>query len=336
MRRTAPAADDAPGQDSFLDVVANIVGILIILVMVVGVRAGQTRRAKMVHEAADRTRQIEEKRARAVSLQVNLQQLGRQACQVEQEIAAKRYERERWETLVLASEKELQRRRQALDDVAQADFDLKQEMASGQHELDRLTQEQISAEGETAESVTIENRPTPLSQTVLGEERHFQLRGGRIVLIPLEALLSKFTSTAQHKMWKLADRTELVDAVGPVGGFRLRYRLERCEIPHKVQLETGRTGSIVRLVRWELLPVANGLGEDVSEALAAGSQFRQALPAADRGKATVTIWTYPDSFGAIRVLKDELHRLGHAVAVRPLPDGMPIGGSPEGSRSAAQ
>ena len=30
---------DAPGQDSFLDVVANLVGILIILVMIVGTRA---------------------------------------------------------------------------------------------------------------------------------------------------------------------------------------------------------------------------------------------------------------------------------------------------------
>jgi hypothetical protein len=36
-RRTRP--DLTPGEDSFLDVVANLVGILIILVMVLGVRA---------------------------------------------------------------------------------------------------------------------------------------------------------------------------------------------------------------------------------------------------------------------------------------------------------
>ena len=39
MRRTRRPQTEAPGQDSFLDVVANLVGILIILVMVVGARA---------------------------------------------------------------------------------------------------------------------------------------------------------------------------------------------------------------------------------------------------------------------------------------------------------
>ena len=39
MTRRRDEAIDAPGTDSFLDVVANLVGILIILVMVIGVRA---------------------------------------------------------------------------------------------------------------------------------------------------------------------------------------------------------------------------------------------------------------------------------------------------------
>ena len=39
MRRRQKPNLEGPGQDSFLDIVANLVGILIILVMVVGVRA---------------------------------------------------------------------------------------------------------------------------------------------------------------------------------------------------------------------------------------------------------------------------------------------------------
>ena len=42
MSRGASIVDDMPGQDSFLDIVANIVGILIILVLVAGVRARDT------------------------------------------------------------------------------------------------------------------------------------------------------------------------------------------------------------------------------------------------------------------------------------------------------
>ena len=41
MKRPREDQAEAPGQDSFLDVVANLVGILIILVMVVGAQAGR-------------------------------------------------------------------------------------------------------------------------------------------------------------------------------------------------------------------------------------------------------------------------------------------------------
>ena len=41
MKRRAASELPTPGQDSFLDVVANLVGILIILVMVVGMQARQ-------------------------------------------------------------------------------------------------------------------------------------------------------------------------------------------------------------------------------------------------------------------------------------------------------
>ena len=48
---------DEPGQDSFLDIVANLVGILIILVMVIGVRAKGAWVESASHEAAEKSRQ---------------------------------------------------------------------------------------------------------------------------------------------------------------------------------------------------------------------------------------------------------------------------------------
>ncbi|MFP6620974.1 MAG: hypothetical protein VB877_16645, partial [Pirellulaceae bacterium] len=47
-RRTPPRVTEDPGQDSFLDIVANLVGILIILVMVVAVRAREAIVAEKV------------------------------------------------------------------------------------------------------------------------------------------------------------------------------------------------------------------------------------------------------------------------------------------------
>src|SRR4051812_32671709 len=48
MKRVEMEADQMPGQDSFLDVITNIVGILILLVLVVGLR---TQRS--VHNGPD-------------------------------------------------------------------------------------------------------------------------------------------------------------------------------------------------------------------------------------------------------------------------------------------
>jgi hypothetical protein len=52
--------------------------------------------------------------------------------------------------------------------------------------------------------------------------------------------------------------------------------------------------------------------------------------------ATVTLWCYPDSFDAYRTIREELHRLGIPTACRPMPEGAPIGGSTEGSKSVVQ
>src|SRR3954454_13158524 len=44
MKRVELEADQMPGQDSFLDVITNIVGILILLVLIVGIRTSRAVR----------------------------------------------------------------------------------------------------------------------------------------------------------------------------------------------------------------------------------------------------------------------------------------------------
>jgi hypothetical protein len=90
------------------------------------------------------------------------------------------------------------------------------------------------------------------------------------------------------------------------------------------------------LARFVLVPVAGVMGERVADALAADSDFRRRLQSYDPKTTTITIWCYPDSFDSFRDIKRELYRLGFRTAGRPLPEGHPIGGSPEGSRSVAE
>ena len=116
-----------------------------------------------------------------------------------------------------------------------------------------------------------------MSHTVDGDEVHFQLSGGQIVVIPLDELVESLKNDARRKKYKLNDLPEMTDTVGPIGGFRMRYTFERQDISPETAMQSGVSGSYARLKRWTLIPVSNQLGESVDAALAEGSEFRRAL-----------------------------------------------------------
>jgi hypothetical protein len=318
--------DDTPGQDSFLDIVANIVGILIILVMVVGVRAGRVGEGPS-GEAGPQP---------GAAMLDEIRRLSARLVEMVSELRSREVERDQWEMLVRRDERDIEQIRGRLDERSRQRFDQLRQMEQARAELDRLTREQVSLESAADQTITLEHQPTPISRAVEGDEIHFQLRDGRLAFIPLEELLAEFKSVARHKAWRLENQPQLSDSVGPSGGFRLRYRLERFDIPPEVQWETGRGGSVVRLVRWDLIPVSDQLGESIDEALGGGSQLDEVLNRHPPRRASITLWTYPDGFSAVRRLRPHLVERGYLVAVRPLPEGVPIGGSPFGSRSLAQ
>jgi hypothetical protein len=129
----------------------------------------------------------------------------------------------------------------------------------------------------------------------------------------------------------------LSETVGPIEGWRLRYKLQRVDMTFDPNVRgPQQVGSFVRLQEYTLIPVSGQMGEPLDEALRSTSQFRSSLAGLSPRDTTVTLWTYPDSFGEYRRLKEELHKAGYSVAGRPLPEGHPIGGSPSGSKSAAQ
>jgi hypothetical protein len=55
-----------------------------------------------------------------------------------------------------------------------------------------------------------------------------------------------------------------------------------------------------------------------------------------KSESALTFWVYPDSFEAFARLKTFCHEQNFLVAGRPLPAGMPISGSPHGSHSSGQ
>ena len=87
---------------------------------------------------------------------------------------------------------------------------------------------------------------------------------------------------------------------------------------------------------WEIVPEFENRGETYEATRNPISEFSRAINRINPARATITLWVYPDSFTLYRRLRNDLVERGFSVAARPLPDGMTIRGSPQGTQSAAQ
>jgi len=339
VRYKAPEQTSAAGHDSFLDVVTNMVGILIVLVMVVGMRIKNAPVAPVSSpEAQAAVGVLEKDQATERSLHQDVAETSARIDSIAAEAAARRRQRDALATMAAALEYKIREARARLDAGAREDFDLQRELAEAEAALRQIEQQRARAEAARDQPEVVQSYATPLGKTVLEDEAHFHLRGGRIAHVPLEKLVLLARDDARRKADKLIERDdlpELTETVGPENGFRLRYTFERHDTVEKTPGGPIRYRGL-KISQWAVIPVAGQLGETADEALASGSQFRRVLAELQPGKSTVTIWTYPDSFATFRRLRDELHRLGLRVAARPLPEGVMIAGSPKGSKSESE
>lgn len=330
MRRSTRDTTEAVGSDSFLDVVTNIVGILIILVMVVGMRAGHTPpdsepQVREAESVDDKTASVAEE---ASEVQRDVYRLAAHARNVESELKLRELERHQLGVLLVAAEREIADRRAKLNEIDRRRLDRRNQRTAAMSEVAALEQEIARTTSLPGRMLEIRSYDTPVSKTVFGKEIHFQLLGRHIAHIPIDDLLELAKAETRAQMTRPAELAERVMTVGPKQGFEMRYTLE--VVPERGGLFA------VRAKEWQVIPVQHLLGERIEEAIRDNSNFRRVLSRYNADETTVTLWTYPDSFAEFRALNEELHRLGYATASRPLPKGYPIGGSPHGSKSAAQ
>ncbi|MGE3809455.1 MAG: hypothetical protein AB7K24_32730 [Gemmataceae bacterium] len=350
-RRRRPEREIAFGFDSFLDIVANVVGVIIrmILVVWVGARSYQTGM-----ELLDRPVEPE---AKYVLPKVEEDPL-------EKEVAAQKKQLAELEAALLEQLRALELARSKGQDLHGQLTGLggqRHALEQQQAALDRA----LAARGQTAlgtsstladlqarrnflmeEIRKLEMQPvdkkvlryrTPVSTPVRAEEYHFELLEGRIAFVDFPALINEIKRVHSSKAQALRYSWEVSDITPPIGAFRLRYILER---------ERGILGSILETapeatnfsyhLREAIVdPVRPVRGETVEQALTPGSQFRQIVDGLDR-TAVVTFWVYPDSFALYRELREHLYQRDVIVAGRPLPAGHPIVCSRNGSLSRGQ
>lgn len=335
MRRTRSPQAEAPGQDSFLDVVANLVGILIILVMVVAAHAKSVILADDAPEADGGAATVDVASAVAAAQRVEAgiaelqQQIGRQQF----EIAYRNAERDQIQKVVLLAEQQLAERRTQMSQEQRARLDLEQQIMAASHQLGSV---QMALETSVKPPPTaIPHLPTPMAKTVFSAETHFRLLGGRLAYVPFNEMIERLQAEAPGKVHRLKNAPRIEETLPIVQGFGGRYILRRTDVEVATKFGPVRQ-SPVELEKIWLVDAEPNLGEPLAQALASGSQFRARLSGLDRERNVITVWVYPDSFDEFRALKRELFKAGFLAAARPLPMGHPVGGSPDGSRSAAE
>lgn len=336
MRRFRDSSVQGEGHDSFLDIVANLVGVLIILVMVVAVRArdgavDEQRAQTSSLEPVD----VESARFEAEGIREDIQRIEQLLQRQAMEIAYREKERDKVLQELRVLELLVQQQESHLDTSQQEKLQKQAMLGDLKHQLEDLEQARRTVEQMQSQPKVIQHRPTPMAKTVFGTEIHFRLFQGRITYIPWDQLIERLKQDAQQKARNLSGEGKLTELIGPIGGFRMRYQLGvRRYLANTTDGPRMRQG--LQLEQFELIPVDPTMGEGVASAIEEGSRFLQTLGSFSSQRATVTIWVYPESFIQFQQIKTLLHQRGFACAGRPLPAGALISGSPSGSLSAAQ
>jgi hypothetical protein len=334
--------------DSFLDVVANVVGIIIRLILVVWVGARtytgmqtspSTPAAEVVTpEAADPLVDELEERRRELALVQN-----RLADQLQQLDAARAREPSSSDERAA-----LETRRRKLDeektalDRQDAEHELIAKaaaMSGGElRERSRRLMDEIKAVQKLPPLKKTFQYKTPISQPVQAEELLFECLDGRVAFVDVGNMLREVRTTIRDKGEELRSHWQAEGVAGPVGAFRLHYTLEReRDVLGFGDSPDAKANFRYGLVGWVIEPMAQPRGEPVEAALAPNSEFRRIVDAVDPQLTVVTFFVYPDSFAAFRRLRDYLYDRDVVVAGRPLPAGAPItASSKNGTRSRGQ
>jgi len=338
MRRKAESQIEAPGQDSFLDVVCNLVGLLIVLVMLIAAQAKRGMIAAATSQTGGNASSSSEAEAKAAestaaSIEMSINDLQANINRQDFEVALREEERNKYQVLVDVASQRLDEYRSQLSADERARYDLEQELVKSKNELSLLSTTQTSLT--KPKPHVLEHLPTPMARTVFGNEVHFRLLNHRLTYVPWDEMIERLKVDARNHLSKLRDNPRVELSLPEYAGFGAHYILRRSEVEVETRGGTARHSGI-ELEQIYLVDAEPNLGQPIAQALAPGSEFRGRIAACRPQSTTITVWVYPDSFDDFRALKAELFKLGFPTAARPLPMGEQIAGSPSGSRSSAE
>ncbi len=336
------------GHDTFLDIVANLVGILIILVVILGTQTHHITEMMRTKSETEQSTDADDSNV-AVASRSQLDQLGQMAMRaasaqresMELEAKLRRYDAQitqldgaRGSLLDLQgiAEAAWEEKRTKLDQSKVRGAKLQREIHEAESEIATLAGTKDRLANEKAPLVAVEHLPTPMAKTVFGDEIDLRLQAGRLSVVPVENLMKEIKADVQRMTSKPGNSAA---TVGPVHDYVANYVIERT-VGRITQ--NGRSGMAMtaRLGAVAFEPLSESAGQPIGEVLRNRSFLDVELAGRDPNATTITVWVYPDSFGELRQLKEHLYQRGFATASRPLMNGQAIIFSSTGTRSKAQ
>jgi len=371
MSRRSQSSEVGFESDSFLDIIANIVGILIILIVIAGVRVSKeplplsilqndpasnasedapvvmadynkqlvnlkSQRAELL--AIDRQRM--QSLSEAEQLQQELEQVVEQSQKTEQQLSLQesRLQREQAQQLQLAEQLEKTKAEvEQLKGTLLAEQELRVQLDE-QLEIGReiiIEQFEIRKKLQNQPAQKIKHKLTPVSRQNNGDEIHFYLRGNRLAEVPVKALLARAEKRlVQQRSW-LMKYNKVQFTVGPIEGFALKFQAERRMASLVNQLRSIRPNAVVQMA-FQIAPSGDLQSESMELATQPQGRFYQTLLTKDPHSTTLSIWVYPDSYETFRHLKAFAAEQNFAVAAWPREQDEPITGGTGGVNSSAQ
>jgi hypothetical protein len=336
------------GHDAFLDIVANLVGILIILVVVLGTQSTaviEEIKEQIIEEEAvaeldsgpatdDQLASLAQHSMRAAAAQADSDRFEKVVQQYDTEIERRKQQRAIVMDLLAAAQNAWEEKKQELDRRAILMAQQHTELKQAQDELAMLEGERKRLEDQPEAVIAVEHLPTPMAKTVFGDELHFRLKGNLLSVVPIEKLISEIRRDFE-RVAPSSRNGRLDAAVGPIRGYVARYRMEK----NREMVSRGgqvQMATRIQLVGMTVEPLDEPHGQPIDQVLSLSSELDIELAGRNPDSTTITVWVYPDSFAAFRQLKEHLYARGYATAARPLPTDHSISGGPQGTRSNAQ
>lgn len=340
-RKRDDLSNDDGVQDSFLDIIANIVGILILLVIVVGVRAAMQPQLEAEAESSSTSDAPQSLLTQAMLIEQQKQldetkleagQLASKAQALSREVDQRDLDRIDLATYIATVDEQLEQKKALLGSAEAERLEVRSALAETDFQWRQLMMQKVALANQAAPTENIVHTPTPIVRGRIKKSLHLRLEDGRVAIVPLERLEKLTDDRGLGGVQRDLRRQDGVARLGPVDGFELYF-----------VVITGMSPPGPRGIRrpivfpaGEIRPGEGFVDYPIEQALEPNSAISSALKSVSPSDTAVTLWLYPDTAGNYRTLQQGLRNRGFAVDLRLLEEGTHIAFGPNGRDTTAQ